>query len=214
MLPGVLLEELQSSGLSVSLCASWSAAHHWSVVCGSSPWQGIDFVMAEYVDVAAMIGSRRQAEKPVISPAAYAALPPFTMQVGCWLACRAFLTFRSIISVSCISSLREGSSLVMAGHSWLTVAQPACVQAPSKKRKQSMHPVPTDAPFDNGYFASRVPVAGEEELQQVGSLMLQAQFALPAWFQSALQMWILGTAAALSCISYPTISPYYSCSRC
>lgn len=65
--------------------------------------------MGEYVDVAAMVGSRRQHERPVISREAYNQPPPL-------------------------------------------------LSAPSKKRKQSMAAVPSDAPFDISYFSSRVPV--------------------------------------------------------
>eukprot|EP00887_Chlorella_sp_A99_P004421 scaffold30.g4421.t1 len=94
--------------------------------------EGVDYVMGEYVDVAAMAGSRRQAEKPVVSPAAYNAPPPY-------------------------------------------VAAP-----PSKKRKASVAPVPVDAPFEVGYFASRVPVASEEELQQMLAVLERKEKAVEA----------------------------------
>ena len=49
------------------------------------------------------------------------------------------------------------------------VLQPALTQVPSKKRKNSLTaPVPETAPFEQGYFLSRLSAAGEDELSQVG----------------------------------------------
>lgn len=84
-------------------------------------------MMGEYVDPAAMAGSRRHHQRPVITPEAYNQPPP-----------------------------------PMLG-------------APSKKRKQSIAPVPSDAPFDMAYFSGRVPVRRDgmqEALEAEDALLL------------------------------------------
>lgn len=43
----------------------------------------------------------------------------------------------------------------------------ALVPAPSKKRKSMVAPVPADAPFEMTYLHARLPIAQEDELQQM-----------------------------------------------
>lgn len=87
--------------------------------------EGPEYVMGEYVDMTAVHGSRRQHDKPWVSPEAYNAPPP--------------------------------AGLLAA------LAPP-----PSKKRKSiSGVPVPADAPFELTYLNARLPVAQEDELQQM-----------------------------------------------
>ncbi|PSC73353.1 chloroplastic isoform X2 [Micractinium conductrix] len=91
--------------------------------------EGHDYVVGEYVDMTVVHGSRRQGDKPYVSPEALAAPPPPGLLA-------------------------------------------ALAPVPSKKRKSiSGLPVPADAPFEVTYLHARLPVAAEDELQQMLSVL-------------------------------------------